>query len=136
MDEELRRILNSYAKKIYYSIGKRVEEKVVTPVHISSYEDFRKMLEEHEVVVADFWAEWCAPCQIYSQMFEEAAKKLEGKALFVKVNVDENPEIAYEYGVMSVPTTIIFVNGKPVDWIVGAVPEYVLEGRVKRFIRS
>lgn len=138
VDEELEEILKSYAKKIYNSIGKGESkfQEYTSPIHVDNSKTFYKIISENKVVVVDFWAEWCMPCQVYAPMFEEAAKKLRGKAVFVRVNVDEAPEIAREYGVLSVPTTIVFVEGKPVDWIVGAIPEDVLEVRVKRFISS
>lgn len=71
-------------------------------------------------VVVDFWAPWCGPCRIVSPTIEELAKEYEGKVTVGKMNVDENPQVSGEYGVMSIPTVMIFKNGQPVKAIVGA----------------
>lgn len=71
-------------------------------------------------VVVDFWAEWCGPCRIISPLIEELAKEYEGKVLVGKLNVDENPQIAEQLGVMSIPTVKVFVGGKEVESVIGA----------------
>jgi len=71
-------------------------------------------------VLVDFWAPWCAPCRIVSPIVEELAKEYEGKLKVGKLNVDENPESASKYGVMSIPSLIIFKKGQPVKTMIGA----------------
>lgn len=84
-------------------------------------QDFKKdVLEKKGLVVVDFWAEWCGPCKMVSPTIEELAKAYEGKVTVGKLNVDENPQIAGQYSVMSIPTVMIFKDGKPVKSIVGA----------------
>jgi thioredoxin 1 len=77
------------------------------------------VLKSDKPVLVDFWAVWCGPCQMQGPIVEEVAKEMEGKAVVGKVNVDENPESAGKYGVMSIPTTIIFKGGQPVKQLVG-----------------
>lgn len=71
-------------------------------------------------VVVDFWAPWCGPCKIVSPTIEELAKEYAGKVVVGKLNVDENPETAGQYGVMSIPTIMIFKGGQPVKSMIGA----------------
>jgi thioredoxin len=82
------------------------------------------------VTVVDFWAEWCAPCFILAPIIEELARDYP-QVGFGKLNTDENPEIASRYGVMSLPTVLLFKDGEPVDAIIGAVPREMIEARLK-----
>jgi len=93
-------------------------------------ESFDKFLQENEVAVVDFWAVWCMPCLMVAPIIENLAKKYEGKIAFGKVNVDEERDIAMRFGIMSIPTIIIFKNGKMVDQVVGAMPEKILEEKL------
>ena len=77
-----------------------------------------EVLKSDKPVLVDFWAVWCGPCQMQGPIVEEVAKAMEGKAVVGKVNVDENPQSAGKYGVMSIPTLIIFKGGKPVKQMV------------------
>ena len=87
-------------------------------------ENFEKeVLQSTGVVLVDFWAPWCGPCRIVGPIIEEIAKEYAEKAKIGKLNVDENSDTASTYGVMSIPTMIIFKNGKEVDKIVGALPK-------------
>lgn len=79
-----------------------------------------EVLKSEAPVVVDFWAEWCAPCKIISPMIEELAKEYEGKVKVGKLNVDENPETAQSFNVMSIPTIMVFKNGQPAKVVIGA----------------
>ena len=84
------------------------------------------VLKSDKPVLVDFWAVWCGPCQMQGPIVEEVAKAMEGKAVVGKVNVDENPQSAGKYGVMSIPTLIIFKGGQPVKQMVGVQSKEVL----------
>ncbi|MCW4035353.1 MAG: thioredoxin [Candidatus Bathyarchaeota archaeon] len=85
-------------------------------------------------MVIDFWADWCMPCRMMAPVMEELAKAYAGKAFFGKVNVDENPQIASMYGIMSIPHFVIFKEGTVVEKIVGAVGRDPLENAVKKYL--
>ena len=85
-----------------------------------STENFEKeVLKSEKPVLVDFYADWCGPCNAIAPVIEELAKELEGKVKVGKINVDENPDIAVEYNVMSIPTLIVFKNGKEEKRLVG-----------------
>ena len=85
------------------------------------------VLKSNEPVLVDFWAEWCGPCRMVAPVLEEVAGELEGKLKIVKLNVDENPQTASKYGIMSIPTLMIFKNGELASRQVGAAPKAKLE---------
>ncbi|MFU2157837.1 MULTISPECIES: thioredoxin [Caldisericum] len=85
-------------------------------------------------VLVDFWAEWCVPCKMIEPIILELEREYAGKLKVVRVNVDENQNLAVEYGIMSIPTLGIFVNGLMVDQIVGAVPKRVIIEKLKRYL--
>lgn len=78
-----------------------------------------EVLEDPGMVIVDFWAEWCGPCRMMGPIFEQTSEEAAGKAKFAKLNVDEAREIASEYGVMSIPTLIVFKDGQKVDQMNG-----------------
>ncbi|HEY6633516.1 MAG TPA: thioredoxin [Rhizobiaceae bacterium] len=89
--------------------------------------NFRKdVLEASEPVVVDFWAEWCGPCKMIGPSLEEISTELAGKVKVAKLNIDENPELAAQFGVRSIPTLMIFKGGEVADIKVGALPKTAL----------
>jgi thioredoxin 1 len=86
-----------------------------------------EVLKASEPVVVDFWAEWCGPCRMIAPALEEIAGSMNGKVKVVKLNVDENPATATKYGIMSIPTLMIFKNGELASRQVGAAPKQKLE---------
>jgi thioredoxin 1 len=86
----------------------------------------QEVLESSIPVLVDFWATWCGPCLMVGPIVEEIASDYKDKAKVGKVNTEDNANLAGEYGVISIPTMIIFKNGKPVDQIIGAVPKEVI----------
>ena len=90
-------------------------------IHLTN-ETFAETVNAGLPVLIDFWAVWCMPCTMFSPIIEEAAQKLEGRAIVAKVNIDEQPSLAQRFGVMSIPTAIVLKDGKEVNRSVGLVP--------------
>ena len=85
--------------------------------------DFDSVLNGGKPVFVDFWAPWCGPCRIVGPIVEDLAPSYDGKAVIAKLNVDDNPMVAQRYGVTSIPTMMMFKDGKLVDRMVGAAPK-------------
>ncbi|TMI48235.1 thioredoxin [Candidatus Bathyarchaeota archaeon] len=92
---------------------------------------FSSEISKYPLMVVDFWAAWCGPCRTVAPIIEQLAKEYAGRVAFGKLNVDENPLTSGEFEVQSIPTLLIFRNGEAVDGIVGAVPKYQIETRIK-----
>ncbi|MDT7891316.1 MAG: thioredoxin [Thermoproteota archaeon] len=86
-------------------------------------ENWDEVLNSDKPYIVDFWAEWCVPCKILEPIYEELAREYEGRVRFGRLNVDENPDIAEKYGIMAIPTLIIFKNGKEINRLIGAAPK-------------
>ncbi|BCU70781.1 thioredoxin [Stygiolobus caldivivus] len=123
-------------------LSKKLEEKaknVINPQDVTvtiTDSNIDDILSKNNVVFIDCWAPWCAPCHLYEPIFKKIADKYKDKATFGRLNVDENPKTADKYGVMNIPTTLIFVNGKLADQIIGAVEEEMLEDYVRKYINA
>ncbi|CAM1632488.1 Thioredoxin domain [Bartonella apis] len=98
-------------------------------VDTSNFEN--DVLKSAEPVVVDFWAEWCGPCKMIAPSLEEIASELQGKVKVAKINIDENPELATQFGVRSIPTLLLFNNGEIVSNMVGAAPKSRLSDWIK-----
>jgi thioredoxin 1 len=94
----------------------------------------REVLKSDLPVLVDFWAVWCGPCLMAAPAVEQIAKEYKGKLKVCKLNVDEAPKTASDYGIMSIPTLAIFKKGKIVDKVIGALPKSELEKTVKKYI--
>jgi len=125
-DEELERIKAEKMKEMMSQQNLGVVE-----LNSSSFDNF---LKTDLPIIVDLWADWCMPCRIMAPVMEELAKAYAGKALFGKVNVDEDSRIASRYGIMSIPHFLIFKNGALVEKIVGAVGRGPLEDALKKHL--
>ncbi len=93
-----------------------------------------EVLDSADPVLVDFWAPWCGPCRMVAPVVEEIAEQFKGKVKVVKLNTDENPNIASQYGIRSIPTLMIFKEGQKVDMVVGAVPRTTLANTLNKHL--
>ena len=126
-DAELARIKQEKLKELIGGVAPQAEEGKPVEVTDSTFEE---TIQKASLVVVDCWAAWCGPCRMVAPIIEELAKDFAGKILFGKLNVDHNKKVAMQYGIMSIPTLLVFKNQKLVDRIVGAMPRQVLEPKI------
>ncbi len=97
-------------------------------------ENFDSIVNDSLPVLVDFWAPWCGPCRSLSPIVDEVADELAGKLSVAKCNVDDNQDLAMKYGVMSIPTLIVFKNGEEIDRSVGALPKARLQALLEKHL--
>ena len=123
MFELMRRTAEQESKKNYPT----------KPVEVTDA-TFYEFIKRYPVVVVDCWAPWCGPCRMISPVIEDLASDYAGKVVFGKLNVDENPAVAAEYGIMSIPTLLLARNGEVVDRLIGAAPRQIIEAKLRRLL--
>lgn len=106
------------------------------PADVSTQTFEEQVLKASQPVLVDFWAPWCAPCRFLSPIVEELAGEYEGKVTFVKLNTDNDPGIAQRYNIFSIPTLILFKDGKPVKELVGLRPKRDLKNSLEEVLTS
>ena len=134
-DEELKRIRQRKLRQLIKK-AKETNKKKTTPNEPVEVTDatFVETIQSHSLVVVDCWAPWCGPCHMVAPIIEEMARDYAGRILFGKLNVDENQEVAIQHQIMSIPTLLVFKNGKLVDRIIGAMPRQRLERKITRHL--
>lgn len=103
--------------------------------HVNSAELEQLLSSSNQTVFCDFWASWCGPCRMLAPVYEELAEKYADKAIFVKVDIDENEQAAVKHGIMSIPNVIAFKNGAKADNSLGFVPPAALEAFIQKNIK-
>ena len=134
MDNELEEIrmkkIEQY-KKQYLFGGKNMKENFPNlPLTLNDV-DIGEAIKKYDTIVIDCWAPWCGPCRMVAPVIEELAKEMQGKIVFGKLNVDENPTTSAEHQIMSIPTLLVFKNGNLVDRLVGAYTKEELKKKLE-----
>ena len=126
------------ARRVYSSGGRRgtvaarAAAGKVSPVNEQTFT--KEVLEAEVPVLVDFWAPWCGPCRMIAPLIDELASDYGGKLKAVKLNTDESPGIATEYGIRSIPTVMIFKGGQKLDTVIGAVPKSTLTNTIDKYM--
>lgn len=107
-----------------------------TLLHLKSSEFEKEVLKAQTPAVVDFYADWCGPCRMVSPIIEQLSKEYNGKVKFAKVNTDENPDIAMKYGIMSIPTIMIFKNGQVASTVIGAGPASMYKQKIEAVLKA
>ena len=135
-DLELERIRAKKMREIMErAAGEATEQRKISSAPITvSDADFDNVVQQYPLILIDCWAAWCGPCRMITPIIDELAKDYAGKVVFGKLNVDENRKVAMQYGIMSIPTLLVFKNGKLADQIIGAMPRQTLEPKITRHL--
>jgi thioredoxin 1 len=99
-------------------------------LHIDGNRFQDEVVKSARPVVVDFYADWCGPCRVIEPIINQLSKEYDGKVKFVKIDTDDNQELAAQFGIMSIPTVMFFAKGKVEDIVIGAVPAAVLKSKV------
>ena len=105
-------------------------------LHVTDATFQKEVLESDLPVLVDFWAPWCQPCLMVAPVIKELAADFDGRMVVAKLNTDESSEIAVKYGIMSIPTMIIFKNGQESERMIGARPKQALAEKLEGFLGS
>jgi thioredoxin 1 len=133
MDEDLQQIRQRKLKELMAEKGADGVATNNKPMEVTDA-NFEETLKKHSLVVIDCWAPWCGPCQMVGPIIEALAEEHAGRILFGKLNVDDGPKTANKFGIMSIPTILIFKNGTLVDQQIGAMPKEVLSQAVAKHL--
>ncbi len=136
MDEKLNEIRKrkmEQLKREFMNGGNKMEGIFPNePVTITDA-DIDDAIKKYKTIVVDCWAPWCGPCRMVGPVIDELAKEMQGKVVFGKLNVDENPETSLKHQIMSIPTLLVFKNGNLVERLVGAYPKEELKKKLEPY---
>lgn len=132
-DEELEMIKYRMLKNLMKKDFEEKKQVIDKPVEVTD-SNFMEIIQRNPFVVIDCWAPWCAPCRAISPIIDDMARNYAGRILFGKLNVDENQVATTYFQIMSIPTLLIFKNGKLIDKIIGALPRHLLEPRITQYL--
>lgn len=128
LDEIRKRKMEELKKHMMRENMKEAAPK--TPLKITDA-DINEAIKKYDTIVIDCWAPWCGPCRMLTPVIEELAKEMQGKIVFGKLNVDENPRTSMKHKIMSIPTLLIFKKGNLVDRFVGAYPKEEIKKKLE-----
>jgi len=132
--DELERIRARKYEALMKSIVWRDAEGMASEPILVSDMSFDNIVSEYQFLVLDCWATWCGPCKIIAPIIDDLASVYEGKIAFGKLNVDENPKTATRFYVMSIPTLLLFKEGKLADRIIGVIPRNDIEAILRKYL--
>ena len=135
-NEIMERKLRQYKeKKNDIGVNNKINNETAhnKPIVLTDY-NFTESLKNYSVLIVDFWASWCGPCKMVSPVIDQLSAELAGKAVFGKINVDDNPRVSSAFGIQSIPTIIIFKNAQAIDRIIGAMTKTQLISKISPHI--
>lgn len=134
-DKDIEQIKKKKMKDMIEAAQKDKNQVLKDPIILTD-NNFNSTVSTNELLVVDFWAPWCGPCRMVGPIIEQLASEYAGKVTFAKMNVDENQVIPNKFGIMGIPTIIVFYQGKVAETIVGSYPKTHIEAAFKRYIKS
>jgi len=135
--DELEQIKQKRLREMMRKVGSKADDSTdgwpTMPIELADG-TFNEVIRKYPLVVVDCWAEWCAPCRMVGPVVEELARDYRGRIVFGKLNVDSNVTTAQQYGIMSIPTLLVFKNGQLANQLVGAMPRDMLEPQITKYL--
>jgi len=135
-DDELEAIKQRKMAELQKAAAAKAMMSALTEPLALTDSSFKAEVAKYPIMLVDFWAPWCGPCRMVSPIIEQLAREYSGRVAFGKVNVDESQMVAATFGIQSIPTMMIFKNGKAVDVMVGAIPKGQIEMKIKQQLSS
>jgi thioredoxin 1 len=135
-DDELEAIKQRKMAELQKAAAAKAMMSALTEPLVLTDSSFKNEVAKYPIMLVDFWAPWCGPCRMVSPIIEQLAREYSGRVAFGKVNVDESQMVAATFGIQSIPTMMIFKNGKAVDVMVGAMPKGQIEMKIKHQLSS